>query len=67
MNTLTDSIPATPGWYWYQSHHDNFVLVGPHNEVFNYRSYLDLCWNCGSAHINPEEKKRTMEKMSDEI
>jgi hypothetical protein len=71
-NTITDTKPATPGWTYVQTHHDNFDLRGPEREMrkfrgpsyvksldgtppFSFRTYLQLCWFCGSNGINPAQ------------
>lgn len=52
MTTTTDTRPHTEGWYWRQSHWDNFVLIGPGGFVANFRDYPKLCIYCGSKGIN---------------
>lgn len=37
MDSLTDSKPATPGWYWKQTHWDNYDLIGPKQEMRKFR------------------------------
>jgi hypothetical protein len=36
-DTLNDTVPATPGWHWKQTHHDNFEVTGPEEEMRKYR------------------------------
>ncbi len=55
MKTLTDKIDASLGWYWKQTHYDNFRLIGPNGETFDYEDYLTLCWYCGRNKINPTQ------------
>ena len=65
---LSDAAPATPGWYWKQTHWDNWDLIGPKCEMrkyrgphyvtsdsnppFSFRTYANLCWWCGTHGIN---------------
>ncbi len=30
---INDKLPATPGWTWRQTHHDNFEVIGPAKEM----------------------------------
>ncbi len=53
--TFTDAKPASRGWFWKQTHWDNYVLTGPAGEVLNFRNYLLLCWFCGSKGINAQQ------------
>lgn len=38
MATLADNAPATSGWYWKQTHWDNYTLTGPEQEMRKFRS-----------------------------
>ena len=52
MPAISDTRPASEGWYWRQSHWDNFVLIGPGGFVANFRDYPKLCIYCGFKGIN---------------
>jgi hypothetical protein len=49
---LCDKKPATMGWYWKQTHHDEFVLTDLKDLRYTFGDYLSLCWFAGSNHIN---------------
>lgn len=38
MNTLTDKVPPTEGWFWRQTHCDNFEVFGPNEQMRKHRS-----------------------------
>ena len=49
---LNNDHPVTEGWYWKQTHWDNYRLTGPDGQPHDFRSYADLCWWCGTRGIN---------------
>lgn len=73
LGLLCDTVPHTEGWYWQETHHDRFIVYGPEDEMLRYRnpgyiqddgnppfvfrSFLYMCWWCGSVNINPARAK----------